>query len=45
MLYYHLLLARLEARDELGRPSYERGRERVAAPSPERRSFLGRSGR
>jgi DNA-3-methyladenine glycosylase II len=45
MLYYHLLLARLEARDELGRPSYERGRERLAAPSPERRSFLGRSGR
>jgi len=24
MLYYHLLLARLEARDDLGRPSYER---------------------
>jgi DNA-3-methyladenine glycosylase II len=23
MLYYHLLLARLEARDDLGRPSYE----------------------
>jgi len=26
MLYYHLLLARLEARDDLGRPSYERSR-------------------
>jgi DNA-3-methyladenine glycosylase II len=24
MLYYHLLLARLEARDDIGRPSYER---------------------
>jgi DNA-3-methyladenine glycosylase II len=32
MLYYHLLLARLEAREELGRPSCEGGRERFASP-------------
>lgn len=50
MLYYHLLLARLESRNELGCPSYARpdarssSRAQAAAPGAGRRSLARRAG-